>query len=137
MQLWPLSRGNAIKLPTIIRYVGLALAFLAFVALLVTFSLVRGRTLNGGWVGFFGFTVLLFWLFIRQGRKYWNRWGFWLFAVASVTIHSVAFVAILRKDPAFRMIWFVPIVIVEAALFGALREALFSARTRRSGDAPQ
>jgi len=111
-------------------YIGLAFAALTVFVLFFALSihLEIAKEITGGWIGFFGFTGLLFWISIRQSRRCWRSWGFWFFMAGLLVMHSLAFVAVLRAYPQWRMVWFVPIIVVEAGLFAALREALFSGR---------
>ena len=58
----------------------------------------------------------------------------------TVDVHSLAFIAALRAYPEWRMIWFMPVVIVEGGLFGAILYLLFgveniSTRKRRNNQA--
>ena len=46
-------------------------------------------------------------------------------------VHLLAFVAILRAYPQWRGIWFMPAIIVEAGLFGAILYLLFGERKRQ------
>jgi hypothetical protein len=109
-------------------YIGLAFAALTVFVLFFALSIQLGITkeITGGWIGFFGFTGLLFWISIRQSRRCWRSWGFWFFMAGLLVLHSLAFVAVLKAYPQWRMVWFVPIIIVEAGLFAALRDAMFS-----------
>jgi|SRR5215469_3542237 len=47
------------------------------------------------------------------------------FSTSLLVVHSLAFVAILRTYPHWRVIWFMPVVIVEGGLFGAILYLLF------------
>jgi apolipoprotein N-acyltransferase len=99
-------------------YLGLAVAALAVIGLLVAISVHTGTAFTGGWIGLVVYTSGLFWVTIRQLREYWRRPGFWLSITGLLVVHTLAFVAILRAYPGWRMIWFMPIVIVEGGLFG-------------------
>ena len=128
MSLKELTAGGVIRRGLL--YVGLALAFLMVCGLLVAFSVRSGIELTGGWIGFGGFTGLLFWIYISRSKRYWRKRSFWLFTAALLTTHSLVFVVTLLNYPQWRMIWFAPVVVVEAGVFAALREALFSAQSR-------
>jgi len=109
-------------------YIGLALAALAVIGLLVAISVHTGTAFTGGWIGLVVYTSGLFWVTIRQSRDYWRRPGFWLALAGLLVVHLLAFVAILRTYPQWRMIWFIPVVIVEGGLFGAILYLLFGSR---------
>jgi hypothetical protein len=110
----------------LLLYVGIALAVLAVFAAVIIFTKGRGvGHVSGGWFGLVGYTGLLFWVTIRQTREHWQRLGYWLTMGGLLVVHSLAFVAILRAYPQWRMIWFMPVVIVEGGLFGAILYLLF------------
>jgi hypothetical protein len=121
----------------ILLYIGLALAAVAGFALFFALTVHFGITdkvnswFNGGWVGFVAFTALLFWITVRQSRRRWHHWSFWFAIGCLLTIHSLAFVAILRSYRYWRVIWFWPITVVEAGIFGASLAWLFPERRRR------
>jgi hypothetical protein len=55
---------------------------------------------------------------------------FWLAAAGLFIVHFLVFVAILRCYPQWRMIWFMPIVIVEAGLFSVILNLLLGPSTK-------
>jgi apolipoprotein N-acyltransferase len=112
-------------------YVGLALAALAVIGLLVAISVQTGAVFTGGWIGLAIYTSGLFWVTIRQSREYWRRPGFWMVIAGLLVVHLLAFVAILRAYPRWRMVWFMPVVIGEGGLFGAILYLLFADRKRQ------
>jgi hypothetical protein len=114
-------------------YFGLAFAGLAVMTLVVALSIhfkVTGY-LTGGWIGFAGYTGLLFWVIVRQAKPHWYRLSFWLVALAMLTAHCSIFVSLLRVYPQWRMIWFWPITVVEAGVIGGTIEWLFPERHMR------
>jgi hypothetical protein len=111
-------------------YFGLAVAGIVGIGLLVTFSIHTGMALTGGSIGLVVYTSGLFWITISGSRERWNRPSFWLAAVGLLAVHLLAFAAILRSYPDWRMIWFIPIVIVEAGLFSIILNMLFGYRTK-------
>ena len=115
-------------------YVGFALASLLVVTVVVFAAIHFGFTnyLTGGWIGFVGYTGLLFWIIVREGKAHWYRWRYWLAVSAMLVTHSWIFVSILRVYPNWRMIWFWPITVVEGGILGAAIEWFFPERhTRR------
>jgi hypothetical protein len=109
-------------------YVGIALAVLVVFGVAIVLS--KGAKISGDWIALAVYTAGLFWVTIRQSRRYWRRPGFWLEIAGLLVVHLLAFVAILRAYPQFRGIWFWPIVIVEGGLFGAILYLLFGERKR-------
>jgi O-antigen/teichoic acid export membrane protein len=121
----------------ILLYIGLALAALTIFALFFALTVYLGVTdkvnswFKSGWIGFAAYTALLFWVTVRQSRRRWHHWSFWFAIACLLTIHCLAFVAILRIYPDWRVIWFWPITVVEAGIFGATLAWLFPERHRR------
>ena len=95
-------------------YFGLALAGLAIIGLLLAISIHTGMALTVGWIGLTGYTSLLLWVAIGKSREHWHRPMFWLTIVSLLGVHLLVFIAVLRSYPQWRMIWFLPIVVVEA-----------------------
>ena len=109
-------------------YVGIALAVLAAFAVVIVLS--KGGKVPSGWLALAVFTSCLFWITIRQSREYWRRLGFWLAMAGLLVVHLLSFVVILRAYPEWREIWFVPVIIVEGGLFGAILYLLFGSRKK-------
>jgi hypothetical protein len=107
-------------------YLGLAVVSLVGIGLLVAFSVHTGIPLTGGWIGLVGYTGLLFWVVISRSRELWNQPSFWLVMVGLLAIHLIAFAAVLRRYPAWPMIWFFPIVVVEAGAFSVILDMVLS-----------
>ncbi|MGB8776100.1 MAG: hypothetical protein WCC78_18340 [Terriglobales bacterium] len=118
-------------------YFGLAFAGLAVMTLVLALSIhfkVTGY-FTGGWIGFVGYTSLLFWVVVRQAKPHWYRSSFWLIVLAMLAAHCSMFVSLLRVYPQWRMIWFWPITIVEAGVIGGTIEWLFPERHMRHNNA--
>jgi hypothetical protein len=107
-------------------YLGLAVASLVGIGLLVAFSVHTGVALTGGWIGLAGYTGLLFWVVISRSRERWYQPRFWLVVVGLFAVHLTAFAAVLRGYPAWPMIWFLPIVIVESAVFSVILDMVLT-----------
>ena len=109
-------------------YLGISLAVLAVFFVIIVLS--KGAQISGGWIGLVVYTSGLFWVMIRRSRDYWRRPMFWLTVVSLMAVHSLAFVAILRSYPQWRMVWFAPVIIVEGVLIGMLLDTLFGGRAK-------
>ena len=109
-------------------YVGIALAVLAVFAAAIVLSKGTVGRLSGAWMGLVVFTFGLFWVVVRQSKEYWRRPDFWLAIVSLLALHLLAFVSVLRVYHQWREIWFVPVVVVEGGLFGAILYLLFGSR---------
>jgi hypothetical protein len=110
-------------------YVGIALVVLAVFAAVIILS--KGAKLPSEWLALGVFTSCLFWITIRQSRAYWGRPGFWLATSGLLVVHLLLFIAVLRGYPQWRGIWFVPVIIAEGGLFGAILYLLFGERKRQ------
>jgi hypothetical protein len=66
------------------------------------------------------FTVALAFAIMKPSRKYWTQVYFWLICAGALAIHLTVFIYLIRLYPAFKPVWFVPIIIVEAGIFGAV-----------------
>jgi hypothetical protein len=120
----------------LLLYVGLAFASLGVFALFFALTIQLGITrevqywFDAGWVGFLVFTALLFWVTVRRSRRRWNHWTFWPVSGALLTIHCLAFVVILGKFPGWRVIWFWPVTVFEAGMFGGILDWLYPEKQR-------
>jgi hypothetical protein len=114
-------------------YIGLALASLTAFALVFALLVYTGHTgrLPWNWIALAIFTCGLFWVTIRQSRAYWRHWAFWMTMAGLLIAHLLAFTAILGAYPQWREIWFWPVMVVEAGLFGAILYVLFGERKRQ------
>jgi hypothetical protein len=115
----------------LLLYIGLAFGALTGFALFFALSIWLGFInrvngwFKGGWIGFLSYTALLFWITVRQSRQRWSHRSFWFAIACLLTIHCLAFVAILRIYPDWRVIWFWPITVAEAGVFGGTLAWLF------------
>jgi len=116
LTLWKLVRRGFL-------YVAIALLVLGVVATFIV--LTKGRVrISGGWIGLAAYTALLFWVIISTSRERWNRTTFWSTVAGLLAVHLLAFVAILRSYAQWRVIWFMPVVVVEAGVFSVILNAL-------------
>lgn len=113
--------GKAIQ--RLALYIGIALAVLALFAVVIVIT--RGARVPSQWLALAVFTAGLFWATIRQSREYWAHPTFWISMAGLLVVHVSAFVAILEAYPQWHAIWFVPVVVIEGGLFGAILYLLF------------
>ena len=114
----------------ILLYLGLAFASLAVLAMPFALNVHAGIVIPGQWIGLATFTVVLIVATIQSSKKYWRDVSYWFILAGLVCLHSLAFILILRNFPDFRMIWYVPIVVVEAGIFGGIYDLLLARTTR-------
>ena len=118
-------------------YVGLAVAFLIILSLIVALGVKEHISVPGQWFFLAWWTGALAYVITKESREYWRRVSFWLIFVCAMAAHLALFIPILRAYPEFRPIWFWPIVIVEAGIFGAICEMLLPRSTRRRSTRPR
>jgi hypothetical protein len=117
----------------LLLYIGLAFGSLAVFALFFALTIHLGIVdkITGRWVAFVVYTGVLFWITVRKSKQRWRHRNFWFAIACLLTIHSLAFVAILRIYPEWRGIWFWPTTVVEAGIFGGTLAWLFPDRRTR------
>lgn len=112
-----------------LRYVAIALAVFLAVFLLVVVS--NGAKELPDWLTVGAFTCGLFWITIRESKEYWPRVGFWMAMFGILIVHVALLLAILRVYPAWRPIWFAPLILVEGAFLAPILFLLFGRPPRR------
>jgi hypothetical protein len=85
------------------------------------------------WIGLVCVTPIAFWYPARTYRRYWHRFTFWLVLAALLTLHVLAFVALLIRIPGWRLLWFVPTTLVESWIVLLVLEAMLHGRGRDRG----
>ena len=116
----------------LLLYLGLALASLAIFSLVFFLSIRTHIVVPFQWVGLAAFAAVLVFAIIKTDRTYWTRPAFWLILVGVLIVHLAFFIPVLRSYPDFRLVWWVPIVIVEAGIFGVICDMLLLRPARSS-----
>lgn len=111
-------------------YVGLAIISFASLSVLFALSIYTGVNISRLWLAFAMWTGLLCWIGFRQFRDSWRKSIFWVGMAGLLALHTTVFTIILRNYPDWHPIWFIPIVIVEAGVWGAILEALIVWRSK-------
>jgi hypothetical protein len=68
------------------------------------------------WSSLAGTTIIIFWVAVRQYRKYWRRFSFWLNVTGLLIIHLFVYTLVMLKVPEWRLLWFVPPSVVETGV---------------------
>lgn len=68
------------------------------------------------WWSLAGTTALIFWAVVKQFRHHWRLLSFWLKVAALLTVHLLAYTVVLLKVPDWRLVWFVPLSVVEGGV---------------------
>jgi len=111
-------------------YVGLAVASLAILSLVFLLIVRSHLSVHFQWMYLAIFTGVLAVAIVKTSRKYWTRVSFWLMCAAALTAHLAVFIPLVFHFPEFKPIWYVPIVMVEAGIFGMICEILLNHSAR-------
>ena len=116
----------------LLLYFGLAAAILVVFVLVFALSVSLGFTqrVSRAWIGLAFFTIGLFWFLVKAGRDYWRRPTYWMAVAGVLTVHLLAFVAILRNYPRWPLIWFVPTTLIEFPLITGILEVVYKPQKR-------
>ena len=77
------------------------------------------------WFGLFYWTCAQLWFVFRQHKRDLWYGRFWLALTAFLMVHVTAFAIVLRAYPAWRMIWFMFVFMIEGPiLLGALENVV-------------
>ena len=68
------------------------------------------------WWSLVGTTVLVFWVVVKPFRHFWRRLSFWLKVAALLAVHLLVYTVALLYIPQWRLLWFVPLSVVEGGL---------------------
>ncbi len=116
----------------IFLYLGLALASLIVFTLVFALSVRTHIVVPFRWVMLTTFTAVLVAATVQGSRKYWRFVAFWFILSGLLCLHLVIFILVLRNFPDFKVIWYVPAVIIEAGIFGTVYDLLLADPSRRS-----
>lgn len=125
------SKSGLIVMKRALLYFGLAIIGLALMAIFIVIT--NDRELPPvGWLGLVAFTPVVFWQVSTRFRRYWNRRAFWVAFSAFLLLHIVVFSALLLLYPSWRLLWFMPISVLEIfALFMAFTKLFDRPRSHR------
>jgi hypothetical protein len=106
--------------------IGILAAGVAVAAVVVFFPQQFGYVFgeHAGWFALAAFTALTFWRVALFFRRSWRQVRFWLALLGLMTLHTAAYVLILRSVTPWPLIWFALVSIVEIPSLGALLHAL-------------
>ena len=125
--------GQLIK--RLFLYLGLAFAALTIFTLIFALSVHTHTVIPFRWVMLATFTALLVGAMIKTYTRYWTRPAFWIILAVLLCVHLGLFSLILIDYPEFRIVWYVPAVIVEGGIFGVVCGALLDRPNSSSGHA--
>jgi hypothetical protein len=111
-------------------YLGMAISFLAVMALIVVVSVRTGFSIPVRWIGLAVFTGVIGWFIFHQYRTLAKEPWFWPTAISIIAVHLIGFVILLFYFPRWPLVWFLPATLVEVALIVVIMERV-SDRVRR------
>jgi hypothetical protein len=113
------------------KLLGIALVCLLLIGAAVILSAKTGIVVPARWFGLFYWTCALLWFVFRQHKRDLRQGRFWLALMAFLMVHVTAFAIVLRAYPAWRMVWFMFIFMIEGPLFLVVLENVVHPRRQR------
>jgi hypothetical protein len=113
------------------KLVGIAIICLLVVAAVVIFSAKTGIKVPERWIGLTFWTCFLLWFVFRQHKRDLRVGRYWLALSAFLIVHVTIFVVALRAYPAWRPIWFLFVIMIEAPPVLVSFERIVHPRNRR------
>jgi len=114
------------------KLVGIAIICLLVIAAVVIVSAKTGIKVPERWIGLTFWTCFLLWfVFFRQHKRDLRIGRFWLALSAFLIVHVTIFVVVLRAYPAWRPVWFLFVIMIEAPPVLASFERIVHSRNRR------
>lgn len=110
---------------------GIAIVCLLVIGAAVILSAKTGIVIPAAWFGLFYWTCALLWFVFRRHKRDLRYARFWLALSAFLMVHVTAFAIVLRAYPAWPMIWFMFIFMIEGPLFLIGLENLVHPRRQR------
>ena len=72
------------------------------------------------WVGLVAHTLLIFGALLREFRRSWFRLSFWATTTGLLALHLAAYATVLTLVPEWRLVWFLPITVLELPVLTSL-----------------
>ena len=107
-----------------LKLFGIAVGCLLIFALVSFISIKTGIVVAWRWIALSYWTGFLVWLLCRLHKPNLKQVKFWLTLFCLLLIHVIAFAAVLQRYPEWRLIWYVPIVVIEALCMGLVLDAV-------------
>ena len=113
------------------KLIGIAIVCLLVIGVVVIVSAKTGIVIPYRWFGLFFWTCFLLWFVFRQHKRDLRIGRFWLALSAFLIVHVTIFVVVLRTYPAWRPVWFVFVIMIEAPPVLASFQRIVYPRNRR------
>ena len=118
-----------------LKLLGIALACIVLLAVIFAVLSKTGalaHPVGRGWFGFVPWTGVLVWMICKEFKSELRRVRFWITFLSLLSIHVIAFVALLLRYPEFGLVWFVPITILEALCMDFVLEVIVGKFSHRA-----
>ena len=107
-----------------LKLFGIAVGCLIIFALILFISIKTGIAVAWRWIALSYWTGFLIWLILRLNKANLRHVKFWVTLFCLLLIHVTAFVVLLQRHPEWRLIWYVPIVVIEAPCMGMVLDVV-------------
>jgi hypothetical protein len=107
-----------------LKLLGIAVGCLIILALVLFISVKTGIVIPRRWAALGCWTSFLIWMILRQYKSYLKQVKFWCVLLCLLLIHVIAFIVVLQWYPDWRLIWYVPTVVIEAQFMGAVLDTV-------------
>jgi hypothetical protein len=107
-----------------LKLFGIAFGCLIIFALILFISIKTGIVVAWRWIALSYWTGFLIWLICKLNKANLKQVRFWVTLFCLLLIHVTAFVAVLKRYPEWRLIWYVPVVVIEAPCMGMVLEGV-------------
>ena len=112
-------------------YLGIAIASLIIFSLVVVLGVRAHISVPFQWVWLAIFTGGFTYAIVKSSRAYWTRVSFWMICAAALAVHLWGSIHLIGLYPEFKPVWYVPIVMTEAGIFGVLCELILGRSLKR------
>jgi hypothetical protein len=107
-----------------LKLFGIAVGCLIIFALILFISVKAGIVLAWRWIALSYWTSFLIWLICKLNEANLKQVRFWVTLFCLLLIHVTAFVVVLKRYPEWRLIWYVPIVVIEEPCMGMVLQVV-------------
>ncbi len=114
-----------------LKLLGIAVGCLIIFALILFISIKAGIAVEWRWIALSYWTGFLIWLVCKLNKANLRQVKFWVTLFGLLLVHVIAFVVVLQRYPEWRLIWYVPIVVIEAPCMGMVLDAIMGHKAFR------
>jgi hypothetical protein len=111
-----------------LRLFGIAVGCLVILTLIIFIAIKNGIFLDWRWIGLSYWTGCVILLMCRLYEPNLKQLKFWFTLFCLSLTHVIAFIAVLQRYPEWRLIWYVPIVVIESQFMGLVLDAVMRSK---------